>query len=362
MKELPKDLPKIGQGIMRFDNIYSKEAILKYQKIIDYMMEQGCNYFEAAAFYLDHNCEDLLRHFLRKYPRESYYLADKMDPREFYNKDEDTTNEEFFLNFFNIQLNKLNTNYFDFYLFQALDEYSFLELTKREIYDTINLLKEENKINYVGFSFHGAPETLKKILEYYDWDFVQIQFNYYNYYNGYGKQIYQILNEKNIPVFIMGANQGGFLSNLPKNIDCRDYGFDEPSEISYNFLKKFSNIKMILNGANTLEQTKKTCLFINSPLKEIDCEKEIVKLLNQYYLINCSYCGYCELHCSKNIPISKIFYYYNQSITTNKNKRDYFNIHRDICKCINCAQCEKYCTQHLDIRNHLSFLLKNLRY
>ena len=366
MKELPKDLPKVGQGIMRFDNIYSKEAILKYQKIIDHMMEQGCNYFEAATFYLDHHCEDLLRHFLRKYPRESYYLADKMDPREFHRKNISMSNEQFFLDFFNAQLSKMNTEYFDFYLFQALDRTCKNYLTDQKIFDTINILKEQNKIHYVGFSFHDTPEYLDYYLSLYDWDFIQIQFNYYNYYNGISKKLYDLATSKNIPVFVMGSTQGGLLSNLPNKAYKYSKNFNYDSEIAFNFLKKFDNVKLVLNGANTLKQTQNNISFWKKPIIDFNEEQEIVKIINNEKYILCTECGYCETVCPKKINIKKTFSLYNKIINNNneKDKNDYMLLQKDergIFNCIQCGQCKNRCPQHLPVNDLITFLTFNFR-
>lgn len=364
MKELPKDLPKVGQGIMRFDNIYSKEAILKYQKIIDYMMEQGCNYFEAATFYLNHHCEDLLRHLLRKYPRESYYLADKMDPREFLDKPDNTSYKDFFLHFFFNQLNKLKTDYFDFYLFQALDRNCIQYLTNKEIFSIINILKEKKKINYIGFSFHDAPEYLEYFLDLYDWDFIQIQLNYYNYYNGISKQLYEIAEKRNIPIFVMGSTQGGMLSNLPESINLDNTGFHTSTEIAINFLKKLKNVHLVLNGTNTLEETKQNISFWNKEIIPFN-EIEIVKKINDFNFIDCTGCGYCIQKCPKGVDIKELFYLYN-NITKGQEhlKKNYLNLYisdKGPSNCIHCGKCEIRCPQHLDIRNKLDFLVMKFR-
>lgn len=362
MKKLPTNLPKIGQGIMRFENIYSKEGILKYQEIIDYLMSEKVNYFEAATFYLNNHCENLLRHLLRKYKREEYFLADKIDPREFLNK-KNINYEDFFLNFFNNQLKKLNTEYFDFYLLQALDRDCVEILTKNNIYDIINILKEENKIHYIGFSFHDSPEYLEYFLDQYDWDFVQIQLNYYNYYNGVSKQLYDIATQRGIPVFVMGSTQGGLLSKLPleNKEEIKDFPFE--SAIAINFLKKLDNVRLVLNGTNNLIETKQNLSFWKKEIINFD-ERNIIKKINQKEYINCTGCGYCEQVCDK-VKIKELFTLYNKIIQGDKTvQKEYLDLYKakyGPYACIKCGKCEKRCPQKISIREKIDFLIMKFR-
>lgn len=162
--------------------------------------------YDTAYIYHGENSEVVLDRALSKYPRESFYVADKFNGQA----------PPDYMAQFAEQPARLQTEYIDFYLLHGVTD---LTVTDYEASGCIPYFEEQKrtgKIKYWGFSFHGTPDCLRKLLEKYCWDFVQIQLNYHDWYQGTSKQQYVILREHGIPVMVMEPIHGGMLANLPE--------------------------------------------------------------------------------------------------------------------------------------------------
>ena len=215
-------------------------------------MSHGINYYEVASFYLDFHCEEIAAKALKKYPRDSYKLCNKFDilnAREACHKG---IIEPFLQNLFDSQLKNCQTDYFDYYLIQAMDRNVIKYLKDYPIYDFFKKKKEEGLIKNFGFSFHDDHTTLKYFLDNYEWDCCQIHLNYYTWYLGEGKLLYNELKSRNMPMFIMGPLHGGRLINgHPQQI--RDFfPMNYLIHLGMHFLQTLSGVDMILTGANEL--------------------------------------------------------------------------------------------------------------
>ncbi|MDR1160665.1 MAG: aldo/keto reductase, partial [Syntrophomonadaceae bacterium] len=164
----------LGFGCMRlplqsekYEDIDKKQA----QEMIDYAYENGVNYFDTAYPYHNGCSETFIGQALARYPRESFYLATKM-PIWLINEPQDVEK------IFEEQLRKCQVDYFDFYLLHNLSEERLAIEKRHRIYDHLNEKKRQGQIKYLGFSFHDSPEVLERIINSYEWDFVQIQLNY----------------------------------------------------------------------------------------------------------------------------------------------------------------------------------------
>lgn len=349
------NISKMGLGIMRHN---SNQQYTK--QLIEYALNNKINYFEACDFYLQNACEIRLGDALKQHPRTSYKLCDKFPLSTipyFIQK-----NKNWNLNdYFNNQLAKCRTDYFDVYLIQALDERNFNYLEKYQIIDFFLKQKEQGKIKLLGFSFHGKIDILKQLLEMKCWDIVQFQLNYYDWILGEAKELYFLTKEYNLPIITMGPTKGGLLiNNLPKkSLDRLKENNINPVYLCYSFLETLDNVKIILSGAETYEMIKDNLNYFENESHKLTPEewqhiKQNIQDYQEQSLIQCTGCRYCVQRCPANLPIDKIFKEYNnfiQSKDLQSREFLYQNIHssNSTQNCKNCGQCVKICPQHLNI-------------
>lgn len=334
----------MGIGLMR----HNPNDFEKTQQIIDTAMSQGVNYFESCYFYLNNQCEQILAKALSKYNREDYYLCGKMPVHNILEK---YTPEEIFKQ----QLKNNNTNYFDYYLIQAVDKKGIKIIQNSNLIPFLNEQKGKGRIKHLGFSFHDLPQVLEQFIKINDWDLVQLQLNYYDWYFSTGQENYQIVKDYKLPIVVMGGLKGGLLGDkMP--IECNANSI----ELAYKFLSVLSNVKVILSGAETLEQTQLNINFFKDKTKcilkkwELAIITDIINKLRKCSLISCTGCGYCMRDCPVNIPVKDIFSLYNKIILNSKeNLKEYVDIQKSkfsSFSCLGCGNCEKLCPQHLPIR------------
>lgn len=340
---------KMGLGIMRHGDNQDYT-----RKLIDFALKNEINYFEACDFYLNKQCELRLGDALKKYPRDSYILCDKLPLNSvptIQNLDE----------FFNNQLLKTNVDYFDVYLIQALDQNNFEILEKYDVLSFLIAQKEKGKIKNLGFSFHGNIEVLQKLLKLYKWDLIQLQLNYYDWILGEAKDLYFLIKEYNIPISVMGPTKGGLLiNNLPqKSYDRMIADNINPIYLCYSFLTTLDNVKIVLSGGEKIEMIQDNLNYFNNHSHKLSQREweHIKKNIQDYQeesLIQCTKCNYCADKCPVKLPISKIFEEYNNFIQNKDlNSREflYNAIHgpNSIQKCRRCNNCVNNCPQHLKI-------------
>ena len=161
-------LPVIGGDDSKIDETAA-------EKMVDYAMEHGINYYDTAWGYHGGQSELVIGRALKRYPRESYYLATKFPGYDLSNMDKV---EEIFEK----QLKKCGVEYFDFYLFHNVCEMNidaYLD-DKYGIYRYLMKQKRAGRIRHLGFSAHGSYDVMKRFLEAYGegMEFCQIQLNY----------------------------------------------------------------------------------------------------------------------------------------------------------------------------------------
>lgn len=201
------NLSRLGMGNMRLPVSRGRIDEKRAQEIIDYAMAQGINYYDTAYVYHSGESESFLGKALKKYPRDSYYLATKFyvmaDP------DIEKVFEE--------QLRKLDTDYIDFYLLHCVNEETCDAYMKpeRKYLDFLMEQKAKGRIRHIGFSSHGKPATLERFLNWSDcFEFVQIQLNYLDWTMQDAKKQYEIITEHGLPVWVMEPVRGGRLASL----------------------------------------------------------------------------------------------------------------------------------------------------
>ena len=354
------DISVIGFGAMRLPQKDGEPDIEKTQEMVDYAMEHGINYYDTAWFYHGGKSELAVGEVMKKYPRDSYYLADKMPLRILKDKSE-------VIPTFEEQLQKCRTDYFDFYLAHNINKREWEILKNCEVYEQLLEQKKNGKIKYLGFSIHDTPELLEEVVNTYKWDFVQLPINPIDWKTLDAKRQYEIATKAGLPVVVMNPLKGGQLSTLSeKAVEILKTANPDvsPSSWSLRYSASLPNVFVVLSGMTELEHvTDNVKTFTNfKPLTEKEQEilEKAIAVYNSSGAISCTYCQYCT-GCPVGIDIPKNFLMYNQYKATNRKDRftlAYESIKEEnrADKCINCGICKTKCSQKLDIPE----LLKNV--
>lgn len=339
-------LSRLGMGNMRLPTRLGKIDEKKAQEIIDYAMDQGINYYDTAYVYHSGKSESFLGKALKKYPRNSYYLATK-----FYvmaNPDIEAVFEE--------QLRRLDTDYIDFYLLHCVNEETIgAYMDKNRHYlEFLKEQKEKGRIRHIGFSSHGKPETLQRFLEWGGdcFEFVQIQLNYLDWTMQNAKRQYEIITEHGLPVWVMEPVRGGKLASLGKKYDavlkqnCPEWSV--PSW-AFRWLLGLENVTMILSGMSTMDQIRDN---VETFRKEEPLTREQQMLLmnvaagyQSRLAVPCTACRYCCDGCPEEIDIPVWMNLYNELSLTKDRKRweEAMKAEKNPSACVGCGQCTAHC-------------------
>ncbi len=344
----------LGFGCMRLpvkDGEIDRDAAFD---MVDYAYKNGITYFDTAWPYHHQTSEPFMGEALKRYPRESFYLATKC-PVWLCKTPED------FERIFNEQLSRLQTDYFDFYLMHSMTKERFDNAEKIGIYDLIRKKQAEGKIRYVGFSFHDKLPVFQEMLDKHSWDFVQIQYNYIDPYLLDADKLYDELEKRNIPCIVMEPLRGGFLSNLPEKFTKIFTDYDPNRSVSswgLRWVASHKNVKVVLSGMSNMEQLKDNMSTFSQPFalnpQEEQVVEKVVEAIKAVDTVPCTGCAYC-MPCPFGVNIPKVFSIYNNYKMfqfAHKTKDEYFNQleaeHRaDLCR--NCKKCMQACPQHIQI-------------
>ena len=324
----------------------------KAQKLVDLAYKNGVNYYDTAYMYHCGRSEKFIGHALKKYPRNTYFIADKL-PIWMCDTKEDM--QRIFAN----QLERTGMEYFDFYLLHSLDKENFEKCEKLGAYDFIKQKQKEGKIKYIGFSFHGTVDDLRHIVSAHDWDFAQIQMNYLDWENQNAKMQYQILEDANIPTIVMEPVRGGKLALV--NNEIKDMFKSKKPNMSVaswamGFVVSHKNIISILSGMNS-EQQMLDNLSTLTDFKAFGDDEystcfKAASILNKSEVIGCTGCDYCQ-PCPKGIKISSFFSLYNSVVSGDVNIQqgrevyDSFTVNPTACAW--CNKCKNHCPQSISV-------------
>lgn len=356
-------LSALGMGMMRLPVKGTGEVPVdeaRTAEMIDYAIEKGVNYFDTAWGYHEGQSELMVGKLLTKYPRESYYLADKFPGYDLANMDKV---EEIFEK----QLEKCETAYFDFYMFHNVCEMN-IEQYLDEKYGILTYLlkqKEAGRIRHLGFSTHGSYDTMKRFLEACGdkMEFCQIQLNYMDWKFQDAKAKVELLNEYDIPIWVMEPLRGGALAGLSAD-EKKELAKLRPEESdpawAFRFLQSIPNTAVVLSGMSNSEQMKENIAIFEDekPLNEQEMEAllRVADAKISKIGLPCTACSYCVSHCPQNLDIPGLLKLYNEHRSTENTLSFIAPMALSVMPeekrpsaCIGCGSCEAVCPQQLKI-------------
>ena len=357
------NLSRLGFGCMRFacdpdTGVIDQE---KVNAMFDLAIENGVNYFDTAYPYLGGNSEIAMAEALKKYPRDSYYIADKFPGHSLPGPIDNIA-------LFEVSLKKCQTDYFDYYLLHNVTE-STVGVYEGEEYHIIPdmlKMKAEGKIRHLGFSCHGGPELLDAFLTRHEgeFEFVQIQCNYLDWTLQDAQQKYDIIKKHGLGMWVMEPVRGGKLATLPEAAHAKLNSTASDASFAFRFLQDLPNIKMILSGMNEVFQVEDNLATFKEhvPLTEEENKTlmDIAESLKKG--VPCTRCRYCCAGCPQELDIPFFMDCYNDikygggvmaSMRIDGQPDD-----KKPAACIACGQCASACPQKIDVPTVIAELAK----
>ena len=342
----------LGMGNMRLPVVDDKQGnpidYKRAEEIIDYAMANGITYYDTAYVYHEKKSEDFLGDALiDRYPRDSFKIATKFN----INATED------YKACFEEQLQKLHTDYIDFYLIHAVMDGSADKYIDSGCIAYFEEQKKAGRIKNLGFSSHASPAVLKRFAELRDWDFCQIQLNYYDWLYGTAKEEYQVLTDKNIPIVVMESIRGGRLSALTDECDTLLKAKEPDCSVSswaLRWLMTLPGIQVILSGMSTLDQIKDNIATFDKPALTEDETKYLFDIADKFHnqvQIPCTACRYCTPGCPMGIEIPSVLAIFNRYKVDGAwgIKEELEKLSAGPSDCIGCRACTVECPQSIQI-------------
>ena len=354
-------LSGLGLGMMRLPVVDGNDAVVDEkaaEEMVDYAYNHGINYFDTAWGYHNGQSELVAGKCLSKYSRDTYYLATKFPGYD--NSNFGKTEE-----IFEKQLEKCQTEYFDFYLFHNVYEGN-IDNYLDEQYQTYEYLMEQKRngrIKHLGFSAHGSREVIERFLKAYgkDMEFCQLQLNYMDWHFQKCDEKVELLKSYGIPVWVMEPLRGGRLAKASDSMTAlmNEMRPDETIPAwAFRFLQTIPEVTMVLSGMSNMEQLQQNIATYEEdrPLTEEEMKKLIaqIDMESKQAGLPCTACHYCTSHCPKQLEIPEIIALFNEHKVTGggfiapmavasmpEEKRP--------SACIGCRSCEKVCPQQIKI-------------
>jgi hypothetical protein len=355
-------MPRIGFGLMRLPETDGVIDIDKVCKMADAYLEAGFNYFDTAYVYHGGNSERAVKEaIVKRHPRDSFTIATKLPAWSIHSfEDRDKI--------FNEQLERCGVDYFDFYLLHSIEDGNNYDTYVK--YDCFNWgiqKREEGKIKHFGFSYHGTPELLIKIVDSHpEIEFVQIQLNYADWDNPlvHSGKLYEILSERNIPIIVMEPCKGGKLANHDE--ECTEILKSVRPDKSvaswaFRFVGSLPGVTTILSGMSAQEQMEDNMNTFRNFEPLSDEEKaaidKVIEVMSRVEQVGCTACRYCVDGCPMSISIPDVISAINTKRKFPGDMRPQFFYNGLVARdgngkasdCIGCGQCEGVCPQHLPI-------------
>ena len=368
-------LSRLGFGGMRLPDT-GRDGVVDEEKtfeLVDYAYRNGINYFDTAFFYHGGQSERVLGKALARYPRQSFYLADKFPGNQMDLVDGKLKMDLHWCNMgvmtfdspaeiFELQLKNCRTDYFDFYLLHNLFEGTY-DLYTDEKLGIISYFLEQKKagrIRHLGLSTHARPETIDKFLTEYDcFEFVQIQLNYLDLSLQDAGRKYDVITKHGLPVVVMEPVRGGKLAKPGEKaaalLDAASPG-ESPASWAFRFLQALPNVAVVLSGMTYMEHLQENIEIFNKPGTMSEAEKEVLRQVVDIIgdFVPCTACKYCKEACPQKLDIPVLIAAYNEALWGGVTwyVTDVLETLADDEKpqaCIACGSCRPLCPQNIDI-------------
>ena len=359
----------LGFGCMRLpvlNNDQSQINMPKVEEMFLYAVDHGVNYFDTAFPYHNGQSEVAVGEIMAKHNlRDKVNIATKLftlpigrpgfDPAQM----------------LATQLERLKTDHVDFYLIHGLhgDQWERLK-NEYNIIEFLNEKRRQGVIRHMGFSFHDSYEAFVKLIDDYDWEFAQIQYNYLDHEIQAGDRGLKYAQSKGIPLNIMEPLKGGNLifPDYPaiEAIKAKHGITESNAELGLRYVYDKENLHVVLSGMNAMEQVIENIAITDRcglgclTKAEEACIEDIRAFLDTIDTIPCTACRYCVAGCPQSIMIPRAFANYNTAVKFGNKAaqlRDYNRSCANLADCVECGQCKEACPQHLDVPE----LLKKVR-
>lgn len=363
-------LSALGFGCMRFPQKLGRIDMEQTEQLLMAAIDGGVNYLDTAYIYP--GSEVAVGEILEKNnARDRVYIATKL-PHYL------IKNEEGLEKLFQEELSRLRTDHIDYYLMHMLtDPATWERLKKMNIEGWLAEKKKSGAIRQVGFSYHGNSTVFCQLVDAYDWDFTQIQYNYLDEHSQAGRKGLQYAHEKGIPVIIMEPLRGGRLVNNLPGEACKLFSDRmenwSPAQWALRWLWDQKEVTVVLSGMNSMEMLRENMdIASNTQIGQMtdeqqDLLRQVVGVLNASVKVGCTGCSYC-MPCPKGVDIPGTFSAYNRYYSDSKfvGLKEYFmctTLRQNSAaasQCIGCGKCEKHCPQNIPIREKLQDAKKTL--
>ncbi|MFT8349849.1 aldo/keto reductase [Clostridium saccharoperbutylacetonicum] len=362
----------LGFGCMRMPIINGDTTKIDEEnatKMLRHAIDEGVNYVDTAYPYhgtgmgSGGESEPFVGRALKDGYREKVNLATKL-PSWLIKTREDMDK------YLNEQLERLQTDKIDFYLVHALNKGSWENLKKLGINEFLDSAIKDGRIRYAGFSFHDKLDVFKEIVDYYDWSFCQIQYNYLDEDFQAGTEGLEYAASRGLGVVIMEPLRGGkIVRDLPEEI-LNTFDKSEikrsPAEWALRWVWNHPEVSVVLSGMNTMDNVTENIRVANEALpnslneSELEIMESVKKAFEERIKVNCTACEYC-MPCPAGVNIPKNFSCYNEynvfvTQTTEKELKNRYNVIDEserADKCVECGKCESHCPQAIKIREEL---------
>ncbi len=364
------ELSVLGFGCLRFPQKNGKIDMEATRAQIRMAVEEGVNYFDTAYVYSGSEAAlgeileaEGLRDRVKIATKLPHYLIKSRQALEM---------------MFREELKRLRTDRVEYYLMHMLCDLDTWErLKKLGMEEWIAEKKASGQIGQIGFSYHGSSEMFCKLVDAYDWDFCQIQYNYLDEHTQAGRRGLHHAAAKGLPVIIMEPLRGGRLVNqLPpeaKRVFEQSGKGWTPAQWGLRWLWDQKEVTVVLSGMNSEEMVLENIRTASETrVGDLGTEEQAViaravSAIHASVKVGCTGCGYCQ-PCPKNVDIPGAFAAYNRYHTENPTgaKKDYIKctLYRKnptaAGNCIGCGKCERHCPQGIEIRKELENVKRDL--
>lgn len=368
------ELSVLGYGCMRFPTKNGRVDEKRTEEQILYAIEQGLNYLDTGYLYHGGKSEVILGKIInRNNLRDKVYIADKL-PAFLIKKPEQIES------YYQTQMERLDMTCIDYYLMHMLDSYkSWAILKEFGILEHIEEKKSKGEIRHIGFSFHGRPEEFIKIIEDYNWEFCQIQYNYLDENSQAGLAGLKRAHELGIGVVVMEPLRGGNLAaKAPYKVKERFNAHSvqrSPADWALRWIWNHKEVSVVLSGMNVDEHIRENIQVAcettpgSMSQEEMQVVDDVKMIYRELMKVPCTGCNYC-MPCPFGVDIPQTFTDYNNKYFFGGMMARFGYIGRCVGlmgaansgadQCVQCGKCEEHCPQQIHIREELKNAHKEL--